>query len=179
MLVLKIVLGLIVIAVIALVGLAATRPDKFEVKRTAIIKARPEALSAMVEDFHQWGLWSPWEKLDPDMARTYGGPAKGAGSTYAWSGKGKAGSGSMEITKVEPGREVMFDLHFLKPIKADNVGRFIFEPQGDATLVTWTMEGQSPFMAKLMGVFFDMDTLVGKDFEAGLANMKAEAEKQA
>jgi len=179
MLVLKIVLGLIAIAVIALLGLAATRPDKFVVTRTATIKARPEVLSAMVEDFHQWGLWSPWEKIDPDMTRTYGGPTKGVGATYAWVGNGKVGSGNMEIKAVTPGREVVFDLHFIKPFKADNVGRFDFLPEGDATLVTWSMEGASPFMAKVMGLFFDMDTVVGKDFEAGLANMKAEAEKQA
>lgn len=177
MLVLKIVLGLVALAVIALMGLAAARPDTFEVKRTATIKAKPEVLSGMVEDFHKWGLWSPWEKLDPDMNRTYGGPDKGVGATYAWSGNGKAGSGQMEITKADAGREVAFDLHFLKPIKADNVGRFVFEPAGDATLVTWTMEGQSPFMAKVMGVIFDMDKMVGKDFETGLANMKAAAEK--
>ncbi len=179
MLVLKIVLGLIAIAVIALLGLAATRPDRFEVKRTATIKAKPETLSAMVEDFHQWGLWSPWEKIDPNMTRTYGGPDKGVGATYAWVGDNKVGTGNMQITQVSPGREVAFDLHFVKPFKADNLGRFTFMPDGDATLVTWTMEGASPFMAKVMGLFFDMDTVVGKDFEKGLANMKAEAEKQA
>lgn len=177
MLVLKIVLGLIAVAVIALLGLAAGRPDRFEVKRTATIKAKPETLSAMVEDFKQWALWSPWEKIDPDMARTYGGPAKGVGATYAWVGNNKVGTGNMEITAVTPGREVAFDLHFVKPFKADNLGRFVFEPQGDATLVTWTMEGASPFMAKVMGLVFDMDKVVGKDFETGLANMKAEAEK--
>lgn len=177
MLVLKIVLGLIAIAVIALLGLAATRPDRFTVKRAATIKARPEALSALVEDFRQWRLWSPWEKIDPDMTRAYGGPDKGVGATYAWVGSAKVGTGNMEITQVTPGREVAFDLHFVKPFKADNVGRFTFEPAGDSTLVTWSMEGASPFMAKVMGLVFDMDKVVGKDFEAGLANMKAEAEK--
>lgn len=177
MLVLKIILGLIAIAVIALLGLAAARPDRFEVKRTATIKAKPEKLSAMVEDFHQWGLWSPWEKIDPNMTRTYGGPDKGVGATYAWVGDNKVGTGNMKITEVTPGCEVAFDLHFVKPFKADNLGRFTFTPEGDATLVTWTMEGASPFMAKVMGLFFDMDTMVGRDFEKGLASMKAEAEK--
>ncbi|HWT51306.1 MAG TPA: SRPBCC family protein [Caulobacter sp.] len=175
----KIILGVIVIAVVAVLGFAATRPTDFVVKRTAVIDAPPETLSGMVEDFHQWGRWSPWEKLDPGMTRTYDGPARGVGASYAWTGNDKVGSGRMEIKQVTPGREVVFDLHFLKPFKADNVGRFEFERQGAATKVVWSMEGKNPYIAKLMGLFFDMDKMVGKDFETGLANMKAAAEKQA
>lgn len=176
---LRIVLVVVAGAIAAVLGYAATRPDAFVIKRTAVIAAPPEALSAMVEDFHQWGAWSPWEKLDPTMKRAYGGPAKGVGATYAWVGNDKAGSGSMEIEKVTPGREVVFGLHFLKPFKADNTGRFTFEPQGAGAKVTWTMEGKNPYIAKLMGLVFNMDKLVGKDFETGLANMKAVAEKRA
>ena len=176
---LKIVLGVVVLAVVVLLGLAAARPNAFVVKRTATINAPPEKLEPMVSDFHQWGAWSPYETMDPNMKRTYGGPANGVGATYSWVGNDKVGTGGMEIQKVTPGREVVFDLHFIKPFKANNTGRFTFEPEGAATKVTWAMEGSYPFIGKLMGMFFDMDKMVGKDFENGLAKMKAAAEKQA
>lgn len=176
---LKTILIVIVVAIAAVLLFAATRPGDFVVTRTAVINAPPEKLEAMVSDFHHWGAWSPWEKIDPGMKRTYGGPAAGVGSTYAWVGNDKVGSGGMEITKVAPGREVVFDLHFIKPFKADNVGRFQFEPQGAGTKVTWSMSGKNPYIAKLMGLVFNMDKMIGKDFETGLANMKAAAEKSA
>lgn len=176
---LKIVLLVIVVAIVAVLGFAATRPDTFVVKRAAVINAPPERLVGMVQDFHQWGAWSPWEKMDPGMSRTYEGPAAGVGSAYAWSGNDKVGAGRMEIQKVVPAHEVVFKLDFLKPFKASNTGRFVFEAEGAATRVTWTMEGKSPYISKLMGLFFNMDKMIGKDFETGLANMKAAAEKQA
>ncbi len=175
---LKIILGVVIVAVIAVFGLAASRPNTFVVTRTAVIKAPPERLVAMVEDFHRWGAWSPWEKLDPDMSRTYEGPASGVGAVYGWVGK-KAGAGRMEVRSVTPAREVVIALDFLKPIKANNTARFKFTPEGDATRVTWSMEGKSPFISKLMGLVFNMDQMIGKDFETGLSNMKAEAEKPA
>ncbi len=173
---LKTILIVIVVAIVAVLAFAATRPGDFVVTRTAQINASPEKLEAMVSDFRQWGAWSPWEKIDPGMKRTYGGPASGVGSTYAWVGDDKVGSGGMEITKVARGREVIFDLHFIKPFRADNVGRFTFEPQGAGTKVTWSMSGKNPYVAKLMGLVFNMDQMIGKDFETGLANMKAAAE---
>lgn len=174
---LKIVLFVFVAAVATVLGLAATRPGVFVVRRSALIEASPVTLVGMVEDFHQWGEWSPWEKVEPEMSRTYEGPARGLGSAYAWSGK-KVGAGRMEIQKVVPAREVEFRLDFIKPFKATNTGRFVFEPQGHVTLVTWTMEGKVPFVSKVMGLFFNMDRMIGKDFETGLANMKAAAEKR-
>ena len=174
---LKIVLLVVVVIIVGVLVFAATRPTNFVVTRTALINAPPEKLSGMVEDFHQWGAWSPWEKMDPTMKRTYDGPAKGVGSSYAWVGNDKVGSGSMRIEKVEPGREVVFGLHFVKPFKADNLGRFTFQPEGAGTKVVWSMEGKNPYIAKVMGLFFNMDKLIGKDFEAGLNNMKALAEK--
>jgi len=176
---LKIILIAVAAAVVGVLVFAATRPNEFVVKREAVIDAPPETLEAMVSDFHQWGRWSPYETMDPGMKRTYGGPASGVGSTYAWVGNDKVGTGSMEIQKVVPGREVVFGLHFVKPFKADNTGRFTFEPRGAGTRVTWSMAGQNPYIAKLMGLVFNMDKLVGKDFETGLANMKKAAEKQA
>lgn len=174
---LKTILIVIAVAIVGLLAYAATRPDDFVVTRTAVIDAPPEKLEAMVSDFHQWGAWSPWEKMDPAMTRTYEGPASGVGAVYAWTGNDKVGSGRMEIQKVTPAREVAFDLRFIKPFKADNVGRFTFEPQGAGTKVSWSMAGKNPYIAKLMGVFFDMDKMIGKDFEEGLQNLKAVAER--
>lgn len=177
---LKIILIAVAAAIVGVLVFAATRPNEFVVKRTAVIDAPPETLEAMVSDFHQWSAWSPWEKMDPGMTRTYGGPASGVGSTYSWVGNDKVGSGGMEIETVTPGREVVFGLHFLKPFKADNTGRFVFEPQGaGGTKVTWSMAGKNPYIAKLMGLVFNMDQMIGKDFEKGLADMKAIAERQA
>lgn len=177
---LKIILIAVVVAIVGVLVFAATRPDSFVVTRTAVIDAPPETLEGMVSDFHQWAAWSPWEKLDPGMTRTYGGPASGVGATYAWVGNDKVGSGSMEIETVTAGREVVFGLHFLKPFKADNTGRFVFEPQGaGATKVTWSMSGKNPYIAKLMGLVFNMDQVIGKDFEKGLADMKVAAERRA
>lgn len=176
---LKIILIAVAAAIVGVLVFAATRPNEFVVKREAVIDAPPETLEAMVSDFRQWGRWSPYETLDPAMKRTYGGPASGVGSTYAWVGNDKVGTGSMEIQKVVRGREVVFDLRFVKPFKGDNTGRFTFEPQGTGAKVTWSMTGQNPYIAKLMGLVFNMDKLVGKDFETGLANMKKAAEKQA
>ena len=176
---LKTILIVIAVAILGLLGFAATRPNDFVVSRSVVINAPPEKLEAMVSDFHQWSAWSPWEKMDPAMTRAYEGPASGVGSAYVWTGNDKVGSGRMDIQKVTPAREVVFGLHFVKPFKADNTGRFTFEPQGAGTKVSWSMAGKNPYIAKLMGVFFNMDQMIGKDFEAGLANMKAAAEKQA
>ena len=176
----KIILIAVVVAIVGVLLFAATRPSRFVVTRTAVIDASPERLEAMVSDFHQWSAWSPWEKMDPGMTRTYGGPDRGVGATYDWAGNDKVGSGGMEIEKVTPGREVVVGLHFLKPFPADNTGRFVFEPQGaGATKVTWSMTGKNPYIAKLMGLVFNMDQMIGKDFEKGLADMKIAAEKQA
>jgi hypothetical protein len=176
---LKTILIVVAVIIVGVLGFAATRPDDFVVKRSALIAAPPEKLEAMVSNFHQWGAWSPYETMDPDMKRTYGGAERGVGATYSWVGDDKVGTGGMEIRSVTPGREVVFGLHFVKPFKADNTGRFTFEPQGAGTKVTWSMAGKNPYIAKLMGLVFDMDQMIGKDFETGLANMKRAAEKQA
>ncbi|CAN5562229.1 K(+)-transporting ATPase subunit F [soil metagenome] len=172
----QIIAIVVVVAIIALLGYAATRPDSFRIARSTVIAAPPETIFALIADFHRWTAWSPWEKLDPAMSRAYGGPASGLGATYAWEGSGKAGAGRMEIIEATPPSKVTIDLAFLKPFKARNTASFTLEPQGDATCVTWVMAGPSPFISKLMGVVFNMDKLVGGDFETGLANLKALAE---
>jgi uncharacterized protein YndB with AHSA1/START domain len=174
---LKIIAIVVAVAIIAVLAYAATRPNTFRVARSTVIKAPPETVYALIDDFHQWRAWSPYEALDPSMSRTYGGPARGLGSTYAWDGKGKAGAGRMEIVRAAAPTALNIDLAFTKPMRADNKALFTLVPEGDGTRVTWAMEGASSFLFKLMGLVFDMDKMIGTDFETGLASLKAQAEK--
>ena len=170
---------LIVVAVViaAILTFAATKPGTFSVQRSARIKAPPEKLYAIVNDFHRWTDWSPWEKLDPLMTRTHSGAASGIGAVYEWRGNGKVGAGRMEITESVPASKVGIKLDFIKPFEGHNLTEFTLVPQGDSTLVTWSMRGPTPFVSKLMQVFVNLDAMIGKDFESGLANLKALAEK--
>jgi uncharacterized protein YndB with AHSA1/START domain len=167
----------IVVAVVGILAFAATKPDTFVVQRATTIKAPPEKIFPLIDDYRNWAAWSPWEKLDPAMKRTFSGSASGKGAVYAWEGTGAVGAGRMEITDSAPPARVAIKLDFIKPFEAHNVVDFTLEPKGDATGVTWTMRGPSPFMSKVMQVFASMDSMVGKDFESGLANLKAAAEK--
>ena len=169
----------IVVAVLvgALLAFAATKPDSFRVQRTASIKAPPEKIFPLINDLHSWGAWSPWEKLDPAMKRTHSGAASGKGAVYEWAGNGEVGAGRMEIVAAAPPSAVRIKLDFLKPFEAQNFAEFTLEPNGDATNVTWAMYGPSNYVSKLMSVFFSMDSMIGKSFEAGLANLKAATEK--
>jgi Polyketide cyclase / dehydrase and lipid transport. len=167
----------VVLAVVVVLVLAANRPGTFRVERTLRIQAPPERIQGYIEDFHQWGQWSPYEKLDPQMQRTFSGAEKGRGAVYAWEGNGKAGAGRMEIIESDPGSRVTIALDFLKPFKASNTAEFTLVPRDGGTEVTWAMFGPVPFVAKIMHLFIDVDRMVGKDFEAGLASLKALAEK--
>ena len=170
-------IGVLLVVVIAvLLAFAATRPDSFRVERSTSIKAPPEKVFALINDFHQWGAWSPWEKMDADLKRDYSGAASGVGTVYGWEGK-KTGVGRMEILESSPSSNIKIKLDFMKPFEADNTAEFSLQAKGDTTDVNWAMYGPSNYMTKLMGVFMSMDKMVGKDFEAGLANMKAAAEK--
>ena len=173
----KIILIVIVVLITALLAFAASKPGTFRVRRMASIKAPPEKIFPLINDFHNWGAWSPWEKLDPAMKRTYSGPANGKGAAYAWEGNRKAGAGSMEIAQSSPPSAVTINLNFIKPFEGHNTTEFTLAPQGHTTNVTWDMHGPSPFISKVMQVFMSMDSMIGKDFETGLANMKSVAEK--
>jgi uncharacterized protein YndB with AHSA1/START domain len=176
-LMLKIV-GIIVAVLIAgVLILAATRPGTFRVQRAASIKAPPEKVFALINDFNRWDAWSPWEKKDPAMKRAFGATTTGKGSTYAWDGNRDVGQGSMEIVDSINPHKVALKLDFIKPFEAHNIVVFTLEPKDGTTHVTWAMEGPVPYFAKIIHLFLDMDTMVGKDFEAGLASMKAAAEK--
>ena len=173
---LKKIAVVVVVLIAGVLVFAATKPDTFRVQRSASIKAPPEKISAVLSDFHGWQAWSPWEKMDPAMKRSYSGAEKGKGAAYAWEGNGKVGQGRMEVTDAAPSR-VALDLDFIKPFEAHNKVVFTLTPKGDATEVNWAMQGPVPYMAKIVHVFMDMDKMIGTDFATGLASMKAAAEK--
>ena len=173
---LKIIGIVIVLAIVALLVAAAMQPDTFRVERSIAIKAPPEKIQPFIADFRGWTAWSPWEKKDPAMNRTLGGPERGKGATYAWEGNKEVGSGKMEILEAEP-QKVAIKLMFLKPFEATNTAEFTLAPQGDTTTVKWAMFGPANYIQKVMCLFFNMDKMVGPDFEAGLAALKSAAEK--
>jgi uncharacterized protein YndB with AHSA1/START domain len=173
----KTILLVVILLVAAVLIFAATRPDTFRVQRSASIKAPPEKIFPLISEFDRWGAWSPYEKRDPAMKRTRSGPASGKGAVYGWEGNSQVGAGRMEITDTAPPSRVVIQLDFLKPFEAHNTAEFTLEPKGDATNVTWAMYGPANYVSKLMGVFMNMDSMIGKDFEAGLANLKSIAEK--
>jgi Polyketide cyclase / dehydrase and lipid transport len=168
------IVAAVVIAIVLM--LAAAKPDTFHVERSTAMAAPPERILPLIDDFRNWRSWSPYEKLDPAMKRTLSGAESGKGAVYEWQGNGKAGQGRMEIAAVSPSN-VAIDLRFLKPFRAHNQAEFRLEPQGGATKVTWAMDGKIPFAGKIMHTLFNMDRMIGKDFEAGLANLKTIAEK--
>jgi uncharacterized protein YndB with AHSA1/START domain len=174
---LKLIALTLVVLLIGVLAYAATRPNSFTVQRSITIKAPPEKVYALINDFHNWALWSPWEHIDPSMTRHYSGAAQGDGTIYEWVGNGKVGSGRMEIVSSTPASKIRIKLDFLKPFEAHNFAEYTLTSAGDSTTVTWQMYGPNPYIAKLMQVFCSMDKMVGKDFETGLANLKAQAEK--
>lgn len=171
----------IVVVVAGILIYAATRPDTFRVQRTATVKAPPEKVFALINDLRSWNLWSPYEKKDPAMKRTFSGAASGKGAVYEWDGDNNVGKGRMEITEATPPRKILIKLDFIKPFEGHNTAEFTMEPAkgpgGDNTVVTWAMYGPAAFMTKLIGIFMNMDTMIGNDFAAGLASLKAAAEK--
>ncbi len=173
----SIIAGVLVLGVAVILVYAATRPDSFRVERAASIKAPPEKIFPLIADLRQWSAWSPYEKKDPAMKRSHSGAASGKGAVYDWNGDKNVGQGRMEITDTAPPSKVTIKLDFVRPFEAHNTVEFTLRPQGDATGVTWAMRGPSPFISKLMGIFFDMDGMIGADFEAGLASLKAAAER--
>ncbi len=171
----------LVVVIAGILIYAATRPDNFRVQRSATIKAPPEKIYALINDLPGWRAWSPYEKKDPDMKRSFSGPPSGKGAVYEWDGNKNVGKGRMEITEATPPGKILIKLDFIKPFEGHNTAEFTMEPKGDSTVVTWAMYGPCPYVAKVMGVvmglFIDMDDMIGNDFAAGLANLKTVAEK--
>lgn len=171
-------IGLIVVTfVVALLAYATTRPKTFRVSRSAIINAPADRIYPLIDDFRAWSTWSPFDQLDPAMKKTFSGPATGTGSVYEWSGNRRAGAGRMENMGAQAPSRVVIELDFLRPIEGHDIAEFKLVPEGGSTRVTWSIDGPSPFVSRVVGVFLDMDKLIGNDFETGLANLKAVAEK--
>jgi uncharacterized protein YndB with AHSA1/START domain len=167
------------IAIAIVLILAANKPDTLRVQRAAVVKAPPEKVFPLINDFRQWATWSPWENKDPAMQRTYSGSPSGRGAVYAWDGNKNVGAGRMEIIDASSPSKIIIKLDFFKPFEGHNTAEFTMLPQGDAatTNIIWVMHGPAPFMSKVMQVFMNMDNMIGKDFEIGLANLKRLTEK--
>lgn len=148
----------------------------YSVARSIMIDAPAERIHALINDFRHWPTWSPWEDLDPAMERTYRGPDAGTGAEYAWSGNKQAGSGSMKITNTTP-EAIALDLTFLKPFPAENTIQFTLVPVGERTKVTWAMQGELNAFMRVFSLVKSMDSMVGPDFDKGLAQLKREAER--
>jgi Polyketide cyclase / dehydrase and lipid transport len=171
------VIGVVLVLAIAIVLiLAATKPHTLGVRRAITVKAVPEKIFPLINDFHQWASWSPYEDKDPAMKRSFSGPASGKGAVYAWDGNRNVGSGRMEILEASMPSKITIKLDFLTPFEGHNTAEFTMLPQRDAnsptTNVTWLMHGPAPLMSRVMQVFINLDNMIGKDFEAGLANRK-------
>jgi len=162
--------------ILALSAYAFTRPDQIRIERNLAVDAPPEAIYSLITDLREWRRWSPFEQLDPDMARDYGGAEKGVGATYAWQGDRNAGSGRMEIMDEDAPNRITIALHFISPMEARNTAIFLLTPEGDATRVSWAMEGEANTLSKLLQLFVDIDEMVGSDFQAGLEKLKSEVE---
>lgn len=156
----------------------ASRPSAFRISRSLTIDAPASTLFALINDFHAWTAWSPWEKIDADLKRSYEGAASGVGAVYKWEGK-KSGQGVMTLTDSVEASKIEIDLRFIKPIAANNQTVFSLEPDGGGTKVTWTMTGNNNFVSKAFGVFMNMDTMIGRDFEKGLSAMRDAARAKA
>jgi polyketide cyclase/dehydrase/lipid transport protein len=172
----KVIAIVLLVLIAAVLIYAATEPDTFRIQRSASINAPAEKIFPFINDFRNWVDWSPWERMEPELKRSFGGAASGQGSVYEWEGQ-KVGKGRMEIAKISPPTNILINLDFLKPFEAHNIAEFTLEPKGNSTTVTWAMYGPNPYIAKVMHIFFSMDSMVGKQFETGLANLKTIAEK--
>jgi Polyketide cyclase / dehydrase and lipid transport len=179
--IIAIIAVVLAIAIAVVLILAATKPARFSVLRATSVKAPPEKIFPLINDFHQWGTWSPYENKDPAMKRSYSGAESGKGAVYAWDGNKNVGSGRMEILEASVPSKIVIKLDFFTPFEGHNTAEFTMLSQGDATNlttdVTWLMHGPAPFMSKVMQVFMNIDNMIGKDFEIGLANLKRLTEK--
>lgn len=176
--VIAIIAVILAIAIAIVLILASTKPATFSIQRSAVIRAPADRIFPLVNDFRQWTKWSPWEKRDPALKRSYGGAASGTGAIYAWEGNKNIGSGRMEILDASSPSKITIKLDFFKPFEAHNTAEFTFVPEAgaSATNVVWVMRGPSSFMSKVMQVFMNFDKMIGKDFEAGLASLKTLSE---
>lgn len=171
----KILIGLAVIVAV-FIGVVAMQPSEFHIARTATISAPTPAIFAQVNDFRKWEAWSPYEKRDPAMKKSYEGATSGTGAIYSWAGNNDVGEGSTTILESRPNELITIKLEFVRPFAATNTAEFTFEPAGDQTVVTWSLTGKNNFISKAICLFINMDKMVGGDFEKGLAQLKSVVE---
>jgi len=173
----KILLGAAGVLV-ALCGVIAMQPATYSVQRSATFKASPDITFALVNDFHRWGEWSPWDKLDPNQKTTFEGAATGVGAKYGWSGNDQVGEGRMTIEESKANELVRIKLEFIRPFASTSPTTFTFAPAAEGVTVTWKMDGTNDFMGKAFSLFVNMDAMLGKDFDSGLAAMGKIAETE-
>ena len=172
---LKIILIALPLVIAVLGTIVALQSSEFRVVRSAILSAPAQALFALVNDFHRWEAWSPWEKLDPALERNYDGSPAGVGAVYSWVGNNQVGEGRMTILESHPSDLIRIKLEFLKPFAATHMAEFTFKPEGDRMRVTWNMFGEKNFLSKAIGLFMNMDKMIGDNFEQGLAQLESAA----
>jgi hypothetical protein len=175
--IIAIIAAILAVAIALVLILALRKPNTLRVTRALHIRAPAERIFPLISDFHQWVTWSPYEQKDPAMKRTYSGAERGKGAVYAWDGDKNVGSGRMEILDATASSKIVIKLDFFKPFEGHNTAEFTMLPQGDVTNLTWTMHGPAVFMTKVMQLFINLDHMIGKDFEVGLANLKTITER--
>lgn len=171
------ILGGLAAVIVLIIVFASTRPSSFSLARSTTINSTPDRVFPLINDFHRWADWSPWEKIDPSMKREFAGPVSGVGAAYSWDGNSKAGAGSMQITRSDMPSKIDVNLNFTRPFKANNLTEFTTTQSGNSTVVTWKMSGPLDLFGKVFHLFANMEKMVGGDFEKGLASMKEIAEK--
>ena len=168
----NIAIGIIVVG-LGLIAFVASRPPHSHIERSAVVSGTPAVVFARVNTMKSFPLWSPWERFDPDMSRTFTGPDEGVGSSYRWSGNDKIGEGKLTITESRPGEAVVGKLEFIRPLVSEStVTLTIKEASATTSTVTWAMDGENDFMQKAASAFMDMDKAVGLDFDFGLQNLE-------
>ncbi len=175
--ILKIAAALLIL-IVAILLIAASKPNTLSVQRAITINAHREKIFALINDLHRWEDWNREEREDPTVTRVYGGPTTGVGASCDWDSRGRSGKGRMLIAESRPSEYVAVKVDFLKPFASHNLNAFSLAPSGNGTVVTWNWQGQNLYFMKLMGVFVSMDKMMGKHFESGLANLKSAAEKE-
>jgi hypothetical protein len=167
----------IVVLVAGFAGYVAMQPPEGRVARSVTIAAPPAAIFPHVNELKAWDAWSPWAKLDPNAKTTLAGPPSGNGAVFGWSGNDDIGEGKMTIVESRPTELIKIRTDFTKPFTGTSNTDFTFKPEGDKTLVTWEMRSQQSFLIRAMCIIFNGDKIIGDQFEKGLANLKAVAEK--
>lgn len=169
---------ILAIVILGFIVFVAMQPSDFKITRSATMAASAAKIFPHINDFHKWDNWSPWAKLDPAMKQSYEGPPSGTGAIYSWNGNKQAGEGRMTLKESRPNERIFIKLEFLRPFSATNDAEFLLTPDGSKTLVTWNLTGQKNFFFKAMGLFMNMDKMVGGDFEKGLAQLKTIVENE-